>query len=341
MSVVPLLLLALLAERRGPFAFHYGPVLSEEQIGWYSRFELLVTHDPLPREQVDRLHAAGTRVLFYEWSVAFYDSRATEWQRSLSRHRRRALLNRAPLTGGVGSNTAGAWYFDPASKEHRTQRAAEIVRRLERSGYDGVFFDTTTFESVHPAARKEYLRRHPRIAYDEAFADFLRDLRGRLPKGVLFTNQGYRSAEHYLPHVDWDLTESLITSRGRLRPWNDPDRPWESIQFVMRTMIEPVMQRYPRVRFAHLNYIEDASPETVRTVVAVAQLFGGEGFVVAPALEDETDPIYFRDPGRPVAPRVDREDGSERCFEHGRIAVRVEPNSEPRAHFVDDCDARP
>src|SRR5689334_6824576 len=69
--------------RRGAFAFHYAPQLSEEELHWYSRFDILVTHDPLPREQVERLHATGTRLVLYEWSVAFYESRATKWQRSL------------------------------------------------------------------------------------------------------------------------------------------------------------------------------------------------------------------------------------------------------------------
>lgn len=46
---------------RAPFAFHYAPSLSAEALAWYSRFDVLVTHDPIPREQVDQLHAAGTK----------------------------------------------------------------------------------------------------------------------------------------------------------------------------------------------------------------------------------------------------------------------------------------
>src|ERR1700730_9158431 len=95
-SCVPQHIAAL---RRGPFAFHYDPILTEESLAWYSRFDLLVTHDPLPRDQVDRLHAAGARLLLYEWSVAFYESRANAWQRSLLAERKNDLLNDAPLTG--------------------------------------------------------------------------------------------------------------------------------------------------------------------------------------------------------------------------------------------------
>lgn len=315
------------SSRRGPFAFHYGPSLTGNQLAWYSQFDLLVTHDPLPRAQRKRLHAAGTRLLLYEWSVAFYDSRANDWQRSLLLEGQDALLNRKALVGGVGSATSGAWYFDPASPEHEMGRATELARHIKEIGYDGVFFDTTTVESVHPEARKEYERRHPGTPYDQAFSRFLFELRRKLPNGIIFTNQGYRSAESYLPYADWDLTESLITfpRRGshQIRPWNDPADPWNSIHFLMRTVIEPVAARYPHVRFGHLNYIQGSNPETVRLVMAVAQIFGGEGFVAAPAIGDEVDGVYVRDPGKPLSPRMDSASGKAtyRFFEHGLIVI--------------------
>jgi hypothetical protein len=313
--------------RRGAFAFHYGTPLTEEGLAWYSRFDVLVTHDPLPRAQVERLHAAGTRLLLYEWSVAFYETRATGWQRSLLKSRRQNLLNDQPLNGGAGDATAPAWYFDPASPAHQTNRATDLVRRIKASGYDGVFFDTTTIASVHPDARREYERRHPRLPYDVAFSRFLIRLRMKLPKGVIFTNQGYRSAENYLPYVDADLTESLITwPRGNayeVRPWNDPADPWNSIDFLMRTVIEPMTVRYPKVRFLHLNYMTDPSDGTIPLVVAVAKLFDGEGFVAAEPIAMEIDPIYFRDFGKPMGARVDLANGDAayRVFEHGMIAV--------------------
>ncbi len=341
--------------RRGPFAFHYALPLSEAELAWYSCFDLLVTHDPLPADQVRRLHAAGTRLILYEWAVAFYDSRASAWQRSLVGRRRRALLHEAPLTGGAGSATAGAWYYDPAAAGFRTGRAADIARQLEASGYDGVFFDTTTVENVHPEARKEYARRHPGTPYDAAFGRFLAHLRRKLPRAILFTNQGYRSAENYLPYADWDLTESLITvprdGEHRLRRWNDLDDPWNSIAFVMRTMIEPVAARYPKVRFAHLNYIDVAGGEAIRVAVATAQLFGGEAFVAADELRDEMSDVYFRDMGKPIAPRVDLAGGkvSYRRFQYGVIAltaateeVRIgdivlpATSGEPRAYFFSE-----
>ena len=312
---------------RGAFAFHYEPQLSEEGLGWYSQFNLLVTHDPLPADQVARLHSQGTRVLMYEWAVAFYESRATPWQRWLLKKHSEELLNATALTGFAGSDVAPAWYFDPASPEHERERASELVHRIHAAGYDGVFLDTTTVLSVHPEARAVYEARHPDVPYDVAYSRFLVELRKKMPDIVIFTNQGYRNAENYLPYVDYDLTESLITrpqdGSFKLRPWNDPADPWNSAFFLMRTVIEPLSKQYPAVHFSHLNYIDAADRETIRVAFALARIFDSDAYTGAPHVSDEIDPIYFSDFGPPVAPRVDLEDGSVtyREFERGTIAI--------------------
>jgi len=319
------LLLVTAAATRGAFAFHYEPSLTPQALEWYSRFAVVVTHDPLPRAQVARLHEAGTKVLLYEWSVAFYESRATRWQRSLIKTH--ALLNRTPLTGGAGSPTAAAWYFDPASHRFASARAADLARRVRDHDYDGVFLDTTTVESVHPDARAEYERRHPDTPYDVAFAHFLVQLRSKLGTGgVIFTNQGYRKPEFYLPYVDADLSESLITRPVggvyKVRPWNDPADPWNSIHFLMQTVIAPLVAQYPHVHFSHLNYADGADPDVIRLVVAVAKMFGGDGYVAAPVPADEADPIYFREFGKPLSPVIDvNPQVSYRIFEHATIAI--------------------
>jgi hypothetical protein len=57
-------------EAQGRIAFHYATPLTARELEWYSRFDVLVTHDPLPVEQIDALHRAGTRLVLYEWAVA-------------------------------------------------------------------------------------------------------------------------------------------------------------------------------------------------------------------------------------------------------------------------------
>jgi hypothetical protein len=90
----------------------------------------------------------------------------------------------------------------------------------------------------------------------------------------------------------------------------------------MERMIEPVAAKYPHVRFGHLNYAT-GSPAAIRVVVAAARLFTGDGYVAAPSVQDEIDPIYLRNWGKPVTRRFDSKDtkASWRVFEHGVIAV--------------------
>src|SRR5689334_1199094 len=94
---------AYAAQRRGSVAFHYGGALTAAQLEWCGRFDILVTHDPLPAAQVAALHQRGTRLALYEWAVAFYASLAKpgSWQASLL-ERHHGLLNDHPLRGGLG-----------------------------------------------------------------------------------------------------------------------------------------------------------------------------------------------------------------------------------------------
>jgi hypothetical protein len=285
-------------ERRGGIAFHYATPLTARELDWYSRFDVLVTHDPLPRAQVDELHRRGTRLALYEWAVAFYASIATPWQRALPSA---ALLNRSPLRGHLGASDADAFYYDPAGGEHARGRADVLAHRIAAFGYDGVFLDATTSESVHPDALKEFTRRHPSQDYDEAFAEFLRSLRRSLR--LVVTNQGYRKAKHVLPYVDWDVSESLITyPRGGKfvrRPWNDPKDRWNSTAYLMRKLIAPAQRDYPKVRFAHLNYVDSGDCAEVAEIIGIAQRFGAEGFVTRPALTSAPEcDVYFSKPKR-------------------------------------------
>lgn len=321
--------------RRGTMAFFYARTMTAAQTAWYSRFEMLVTHDPLPAAQVTALRRAGTRLLLYEWSVAFYGAHARQgWRNELLTRRSPTLLNHGGLRGHLGAGDADAFYYDPASPEHEQRRPAEIGRRLRQTGYDGIFLDTTTAASVHPLALREYERRHPRLPYDQAFARFLSQLRRTVPGIVIASNQGFRSAEHILPYVDADVTESLLTirrdGRWQLRQWNDPKDAWNSILPLMKRLIAPARAKYPAVRFVHLNYLDlpakdAAAGAAITTVVALARLFGDEAFVTLPALAGdgrEISDVYFLDQGRP-GPLVETRHGAFRRFSRGVIAANA------------------
>jgi len=310
----------LAAERRGSVAFHYGGALTAKQLEFFGRFDVLVTHDPLPREQVKALRESGTRLALYEWSVAFYRSlvRRGSWQERLLRGERKTLLNRRGLRGHAGAQDADAFYYDPANEEQNEERVRGIATRLRAIGYDGVFLDTTTFESVHLEALDEFRRRYPDLPYDAAFARFLASLRREL--ALIVTNQGYRAAEHYLPYADYDVTESLLT-----RPWHDPANRWNSVDFLMPELILKPAARYPHVRFVHLNYLEERDPQRLERILATARLFGHDAFVAMPDVARTAfSDLYFVDLGKPAG-EIRREGlTAMRTFEHGEIVVAPE-----------------
>src|SRR5258708_24719244 len=72
-------------QRRGSVAFHYGGALTAAQLAWCGRFDLLVTHDPLPPTQVAALHRRGTPPRLYQRAGAFFASLAEKgtWQAPL------------------------------------------------------------------------------------------------------------------------------------------------------------------------------------------------------------------------------------------------------------------
>ncbi len=310
----------LAAERRGSVAFHYGGALDAKQLAFFGRFDVLVTHDPLLREQVQALQDCGTRLALYEWSVAFYRTlaRRGSWQERLLRGGRRTLLNRRALRGHAGAADADAFYYDPANEEQNRERVRAIAKRLKAIGYDGVFLDTTTVESVHPDALDEFQRRYPELPYDAAFARFLALLRNEL--AVIVTNQGYRAAEHYLPYADYDVTESLLT-----RPWHDASNRWNSVDFLLPELILKQAERYPKVRFVHLNYVEDRDPDRIERIVATARLFGHDAFVAMPDVARTAySDLYFLDLGLPIGEIVLDGLTATRTFEHGAVVVAPE-----------------
>lgn len=306
--------------RRGSVAFHYGGALTKAQLEWFGRFDVLVTHDPLPAAQVKTLRGGGTRLALYEWSVAFYRAlvRRGSWHERLLRERSAPLLNRGPLRGHAGASDADAFYYDPAHPDHVTKRSLDVAKRLKETGYDGLFFDTTTFENVHPEALSEYRRRHPDVSYDAAFSRFLAALR---EQGTLIvTNQGYRDADHYLPYAEYDITESLLT-----RPWHDPSNRWNSVDFLVPELILKAAERHPHVRFVHLNYLDRPDPARIESILATARLFGHDAFVALPDVSRTAfSDLYFVDLGAPASGI--RRDGrtATRTFACGEIVVTPE-----------------
>lgn len=324
---------------RGNVAFHYEAAFPAADLRWYTRFATLVTGGILSPEQSRVLRVRGSRLIAYHWSSAFYDAEPAierDWQRQVRAKRGQWLLSESPVGGAAAASGRTAFWYDFGNPELREKRARHLQLLLDNSGYDGLFFDTIGVDQVPASLRTEFQRRWPKLNYNQCQGEFLATLRRLIGPGrIIFTNQGYRDPQSFLPHADMDLTESYFTAttednRGtRFRPWHDAGAPWESIRTPMEQLLGPAARQYSKVRFVHVNYASGA-PETVSRAVrygwAVAKLWGNDAYLMAPgAAALERDEIYFHQPGVARGEAAVQQEGSViwRPFAEGIVSVNT------------------
>ena len=321
----------------GP-AFHYQAVFTAESEAWYIRFPILVTGNILSDKQSRNLRVNGTKLVAYCWTSAYYPgdevSAPLDWQARVQRNRGAWLLNREPQAGGAAAPGRVADWYDFGSAELIAERARHLTNRLTAAGYDGFFFDTLGASQLPKPVLAHFLDRHPGLDYDAAQGYLLREVRKQLPPGkLIFTNQGYRHPEAFLPHADLDLSESYFTSidsngETTFRQWHSPEAPWSSVKTPMERLVLPAVQRYPHIRFVHLNYAAGQRAVIQRAIsysYACAKLFQHDAYLVTPGLDSaERDEIYFSDLGNAVSPTY--YERTEQCvawreYQKGIVAI--------------------
>ncbi|MBI4876680.1 MAG: hypothetical protein HY822_18750 [Acidobacteria bacterium] len=324
---------------RAGVAFHYQANFGPRALDWYTRFEILVTGGVLARQQTETLRARGPKLVAYEWSSAFYPddpvSAAPAWQQRVRTNGRQWLLSEVPAGGGAAAPGRRALWYDFGNPALVDARADYLAGLLRSSGYGGWFFDTLGFEQLPPPMRSAFGRRNPGQDYNRCQGRLLEGLRRRLgPESLIFSNQGYRHAECFLPYADLDLTESYFTAvdagATRFRPWHDPRKPWESIRTPMEELVVAAARRYPSVRFVHLNYAagdEGMVRRAVRYSYACARLWGHESYLTAPAgFTHEEDDVYFSDLGDPLGATYEENRTAGvawRLYQRGLVAINT------------------
>ncbi|MCC6590542.1 MAG: hypothetical protein IT168_27870 [Bryobacterales bacterium] len=320
---------------RGSVAFHYQAIFSEAALAWYPRFDLLVLGGILALEQIRRIRDAGaSKLIAYEWSSAFYAGDAVsaplDWQNQA--RTQKWVLNTTPVSGAAAENGKGAYWYDVANPELRQARARFLANRIEAAGYDGIFFDTPGFEQLPPPMRNAFTARYPAIDYNRMLGSFFAEVRRALPKRIVFLNQGFRQPDIFLPHADYDLTESYFTALDakagtRFREWHDDRAPWECVKTPLEQLILKPARRYPNVKFVHLNYA-GGNAETVRRAAiysyCCAKLFNHQSYLMC--FQDngwERADCYFQDLGKPVD-TVYREEGGRVSRRYERATVAIE-----------------
>ena len=345
--------------KRGSFAFRYTASLTGEELSWLQRFEIVVPAAILPQSQIDVLHQAGSRLFFYAWSTGLYIDNPRRlapgsWEAKAYKHRKEWLLNPArPDPGPDGSNDA--YYYDPYQSSFRRAWVNRLNATRASSGYDGVFFDQVGSLSVPSNLLRKYNSRHPTTPYDRSQANMFDQV--SRTGSLVFTNQGYRTAEYYLPVVDYDLTESLITSyawgqtvtlyvegEGLEQKQETFYRSWSDLKWILGDIQTAVDQYNPAVKILHLNYTNPLYQPTGATVVVggvaypvhravidraaiyygyvAAKLWSHDSYSSGSTVEFSQDEIYFTDLGEPLGNRYEERKGVVlRYYEKGVVVL--------------------
>lgn len=346
--------------QRGSFAFEYNNSLAIDDIKWFKRFEIFVPGSILPEEIIKEYKEAGTKLFFYEWVSAFWDNQVKneKWLLKVLNEHPDWLLNPEGSLK-AGSSSLPAWYWDPANEESAACRINYLAEKLDISGYDGIFFDCIgTFDKSRDSLGNnlqviydEYYRRHPDISYAEAFGGFLGKLKAVVKDKKLFTNQGYRNAEHYLPFSDYDLCESYMTGCGkidepgksgitRFNPWYNETEKWVSSRFIIRhCIVDKIAAKRVSPEILHLNYCHPiiaentgslkADREAIYYAFCVAKMFDHTAYVQCQQMKRKAvaalnhDEIYFVNLGKPIETGVFimNDTLAVREFENGFVIV--------------------
>ena len=321
-------------------AFNYAAISKVADLQYFAKFDLVVTGAILAADQLRPLRAGKARLVVYQWSSAHYPREGSTaeraWEQRLRGHGREWLLSPEPTGGGAAAPGKGALWYDFGDADMRVALAEHIRSLIEENAYRGVFLDTLGLYSVPQPLQGEFQKRHAGLDYNRCQGEFIAKLRDVLgPEAIIFTNQGYRKPECFLPEADLDLIENSATLLGnasetQFRPWFQKGDEWESIEVPMDRLVVPAGRRYPRTRFVHINYVqgdESTCERAVRFGFACAKLWDHLSFVAPPGVQSALpSDVYFRDLGDPLSPSYeeDRSAGvAWRRYQNGVVALNA------------------
>jgi hypothetical protein len=321
-------------------AFNYAAKSPLVDLQFLAKFDVLVTGAILSADQLRVLHSGNVHLVVYQWSSALYPGEGgpaqRRWEQALKAHADSWLLSPDPVSGAAAAAGKSAFWYDFGNPDLISAFAEHIRAVVQENNYRGVFLDTLGFYSVPDHLQLKFRTRHRTLDYDQCQGSFLSKLRDVLgANAIIFTNQGYRRPEFFLPHADFDLIENsstVIETGGgtgfRFRPWFEKGREWESIEVPMDKLVMPASHLYPHTRFVHINYVTGDQRTCERALVysyACAKLWNHISFAAPSGVQSAIrSDVYFSNLGEPLTSfyEEDKEAGvAWRRFENGVVAI--------------------
>jgi len=302
----------------------------------------------------------------YDWMPAFYDYKTGTNRPFISyilEHKESMTLNpKGPFIHCQknGYDWCDDYYYNYFDKDMLHMRVDELIKVAHKKGYNGVFFDwgSTKFLS-EPENRdmSQFIATHyPKQSYLTQVKMFYTQLQ---KKGLfIVTNQAFRD-ESLLSSVDYDMTESYITTvkklkkpiilDGKNRTSIDLTRYYpiyanshsidDSLSFL--NLLDSYKKKYKKdgfKNFIYMNYLApkyiEISSNSYKSITPKNAIYYGyamgkltDSIVYGEVQQNrrlEEDEIYFYDLGNPLGEtyqKIDALHGYIRFFEKGFVLV--------------------
>jgi len=164
-----------------------------------------------------------THPIAYDWMPAFYyytEGKNREFVAWLYKNRNMTTLNpQGPFLHCRENHYDWCqdYYYDLANKEVLQKRVDDLVQNMKLRGFRGLFFDWASGSYIEEEGYKPMLQNFKKIYTKQSYFDFVSKFYQKLNNLNIFvvTNQGFRKAKYILPFVNYDMTESYITTDVR------------------------------------------------------------------------------------------------------------------------------
>jgi len=319
--------------------FDYHP-LTDTDVDYLSKFDIIVTHNLESKSIVKRLKASRGKIFFYEWLTAFYYvDKPGPWERMVYMNRDKWTLDpRESDPNPMGDRLhCKDFFYDMGNDDLIEQRVNYLADQAKSHGYDGIFFDWgsgwhSLQENGYTFLTKEFERRHPEKKYNDGVNLFLRKLK---EKGLLIiVNGGFRSENAEIDrYADVDIVESMFTTdqcdkssridiekegiRKACETWfNTLDRALElaerlpkkaatankDIKFLFLNYAFPYYRQTQKPGTSDNNYQKTVDRQAIYYSLALSYLGNASGFTNGPdvSLAYVMDEVYFKSIGDPA-----------------------------------------
>ncbi len=331
----------------------------KKEIAWAKRFNIVeLGNVENPDVTYALLHEKGllhvTYPIAYDWMPALYyytDGKNREFIEWLYKNRQTTTLNpNGPFVHCKENHYDWCqdYYYNLSNKEVSQKRVDDLLANMKKRGFRGLFFDWASGSYIEEEAYKSMLQNFNKLKTGKSYFDFVSRFYQKLKDLNIFvvTNQGFRQAKHVLPFVQYDMTESYITTDVRKKIkiqltqkgwvnsvpvtnyypiYDDSKELKDSLKFI--DMLSAYKKKYKKFgfkNFIYLNYLAPAYKKIYESSLVYKPVKPKNGIYFSYAMakladsmvyaeisqnrELERDEVYFYDLGHVLGKKYEKLD---------------------------------